>query len=397
MPHNARTPEDHAGHDHDGHDHAGHDHDGHDHAGHDHDGHDHAGHDHAGHDHAGHDHAGHDHAGHDHAGHDHAGHAAEIHDTARHADTPKERRQRRRLTFVLVITSLFFCVEYIGAWKSGSAVLQADALHLLMDIGALGLSLFAMRLARRPRTADRNFGYLRAEPLTALLNAVLVLATALEIVRDGASALVAHKQPEPTIMLVVAAIALGVNGLSAWLIHGAMHGMPGAHAHAHDHGHTHGNDEHGHDEHGHDHGHAGHSLNLRGVWLHLLGDALGSLAALVAALVIRFGGPAAIDPIASFFVAAILTVGGWRLLRDALRVLSDAAPKLRKDGLREALAALPGVAAVVDLHVWTVGAGTHAAMVRLRAAPAASGLASKAATLLKREYGVEIANVQIDD
>lgn len=361
-----------------------------------------------------HEHATHDHAAHaihhhgSHTGHDHAAHAqgppghTSHHHGSRHASAT-EKKQSSRLALVLGLTASFFVAEFIGAWLSKSAVLQADALHLLMDIGALGMSLLAMRLSRRQPTAHYTFGLVRAEPLAALFNAALVLFTAFEIVREGYGVLVGKNEPEAGIMLVVAAFALVVNGLSAWLLHGAMH----AHGH-HGHGH-HGHDHHAHDHAGHAHGHAidpddkeeavaaGHQLNLRGAWLHLLGDALGSLAALVAALVIRLGGPVAIDPLASFFVAGILLVGGIRLVRDAARVLLEAAPKrLDTAAIATFLRAEPGVTSLVHLHIWTLGAGDDAAMVRVTSASNDGTLGAKLSERLCAKYRISVATVQVD-
>src|SRR5207244_1737377 len=112
----------------------------------------------------------------------------------------------------------------------------------------------------------------------------------------------------------------------------------------------------------------GHALNLRGAWLHLLGDVLGSVAALVAAIIIRFGGPASVDPIASFLVAAILVAGAYRLIRDASIVLLEAAPvHLPVGAVREVILAFPGVQDVHDLHVWTLGAGHDAITAHVHA------------------------------
>src|SRR4051794_33204136 len=202
------------------------------------------------------------------------------------AFTSGEARQARRLLIVLVIIALFFIVELAGAYAARSEVLKVDALHLLMDVFALAMSLLAMRLAVRRPTARFTFGLRRAEPVAALFNAALVIAATVTIVREGIESLrTGGAEPIAWIMLIVAAGALVVNGLSAWLLHGAIHG-------GHDHG--------AHAGHAPGHGGHGHALNLRGAWLHLLGDTLGSLAALVAAIIIRAGGSTAADPIASF-------------------------------------------------------------------------------------------------
>jgi cation diffusion facilitator family transporter len=277
--------------------------------------------------------------------------------------TPTEARQARRLLTVLALVGAFFVVELAGAIVADSVVLQADALHLLMDVLALGVSALAMRLAVRQPTARFTYGLRRAEPVAAIFSSLLVLVTTTFIVVEAIGALHGHAAPRAGVMVVVALMALLVNGLSAWLLHDAIESP-----HGHGHGHAHGNDHP--DEHaqGHAHGHAhGHALNLRGAWLHLLGDTLGAFAALVAALVIRYGGHPAADPIASFLVAAILFYGSLRLLRDATLVLLEAAPRhMPVATIREVIVGFPGVTEVHDLHVWTLGAGHDAITVHVR-------------------------------
>ncbi len=286
---------------------------------------------------------------------------------------------------VLVIVSSFLLFEFAGAIVARSNVLQADALHLLMDVLALAMSLVAMRVAVRRPTPRFTFGLRRAEPVAALFNAMLVLFATFEIVRRAIDALQNESKPEPSIMLVVAVGALVVNGISAWLLHDVI-------GHA---GHDHGD----HDHKGHDHKHdgAGHTLNLRGARLHLIGDTLGSVAALVAALIVRFGGPVSADPIASFLVAIIIGFGAVRLLRDALMVLIEAAPlHLPVPAIRKAIQRFPGVGEVHDMHVWTLGAGHDAIVVHIHADGTEPHLVSKLARHLRETYRVEYITVQVE-
>jgi cation diffusion facilitator family transporter len=333
-------------------------------------------HSHGPHDAHDHDH-GHSHGDrHDHA-HDHgpteSAPAARATTVVHGQFTEREAKQARRLRMVLSLVGGFFVLELTGAILADSVVLQADALHLLMDVLALSVSLVAMRLAVRRPTPRFTYGLRRAEPVAAIFSAGLVLATTGGILFEGIEALHGHSEPRVSIMLVVATLALFVNGLSAWLLHDSMHAHDHGHAHAHAHD-ADNPDDHdrahpGHDDHDADAGAGarkpakagGHTLNLRGAWLHLLGDALGAVAAIVAAVVIRFGGPAAADPIASFVVAAILLAGSLRLLRDALLVLLEASPPhMPVATIRGIIAGFPGVTAIHDLHVWTLGAGHDA-------------------------------------
>jgi cation diffusion facilitator family transporter len=317
------------------------------------------------------------------ASHPHDDHAVESHAGK---FTAGEARQARRLFIVLITIALFFVAELAGAIAARSEVLKVDALHLLMDVFALGMSLVAMRLAVRRPTARFTFGLRRAEPVAALFNAALVIVATIGIVREGIEGLrTGNEAPNAGIMLYVAMGALVVNGISAWLIHGAIH-------HSHDHHHGEG--------HVHDHGGTkkahGHAMNLRGAWLHLLGDTLGSLAALAAAIVIRAGGPASADPIASFLVAAILLAGAFRLIRDATLVLLEAAPPhLPVGAVRNVVSAFPGVTHVHDLHVWTLGAGHDAITVHVRARPDPT-LARRLSDQLRARFEVEYVTVQVE-
>jgi cation diffusion facilitator family transporter len=351
-----------------------------------------------------------------------------------------EKRQSSRLVIVLALIGGFFFVELVGAKLAKSDVLEADAFHLLMDVFALGISLGAMRLAVRSPSARFTYGLRRAEPIAALANGVLVLGVVVELIRDAVEHLGSDIVPRSGLMLAVATAALVVNVLNAWLLHGAM----GHHGHSHSHGghgHGHEHDEHGHaghsraghshaghshdehsheghaharapaahahaDGHGHDHGHShgrgdshggGQELNLRGVWLHLLGDVLGSLAAFIAGLAIRFGATPKVDPIASFVVVAILIVGAVRLLRDALLVVIHAAPlHLPVDKVTRVLMGVDGIARVTSLHVWSLGTGHDVITAHVRASSADPGLPARATAALKGQFGVEYVTIQVD-
>jgi cation diffusion facilitator family transporter len=289
----------------------------------------------------------------------------------------QEAKQARRLGFVLAFIAVFFIVELGGAVLARSNVLKADALHLLMDLLAIAMSLLAMRVAVRRPTAHFTFGLRRAEPVAAIVNGTLVVVATVEIVRRAILALANQEPPEAGIMLAIAALALVVNGISAWLLHGS-------HGHR---GHAHGDHEHG----------KGHDLNVRGAKLHLIGDTLGSVAALVAAIIIRLGGPVAADPIASLLVAVVLFIGAGRLLRDAALVLLEAAPAhLPVAPIREAIRGYAGVTGVHDMHVWSLGAGHDAISVHVHTNEKDLGLGPRLAAHLRHAFKVEYVTVQVE-
>ncbi len=337
-----------------------------------------------------------------------------------------EQKQAGRIRIVLFVTALFFGFELFGARAAGSDVLLADAYHMLMDVFALGINLGAMYLASMRPNARFTFGLRRAEPLAALANGVLILGLCVELVRDAVADLAHHTAPKSTLMLAVASIALVVNGLSAWLIHGVMH------AHASEDGHANANaaDSHAHrahrahhahrahqsDSHAHSHARAdvhasdhaledgaihrhveGPHLNLRGAWLHLLGDALGSLAAFAAGLALRFGASPIVDPLSSFVVVGILVIGALRLIRDASLVLLEAAPpRLGVERIRARVLGQPGVTSIHALHVWSLGTGHDAISVHVVSDGSRPALGAALGDALRAELLVEYVTVQVD-
>lgn len=318
------------------------------------------------------------------------------------AFSPAEARQAKRLGLVLVITIVFAGLELTGAVLAKSDVLIADGAHLLLDVVALALSLGAMRLAIRPPSERFTFGLRRIEPMAALLNGVLVVIVASLILREAFVDLEGTSVPKPTLMLIVAGAALVVHGIGAWLIHDAI-GQAGhdhaVHAHA---GHAHAGHAHaGHAHAGHAHGHA---LNLRSVWLHLMGDLLGALTALVAALIIRYGGSPHFDAGGSIVVALLLLAGAGKLLKDAVFVLLDAAPlHLPSRAVKDVVLSVPGVLEVRQLRVWSLGAGHDAVLVSVLARESGQrdesgergeALAAEVRERLHHELGIELAVVE---
>jgi cobalt-zinc-cadmium efflux system protein len=246
-----------------------------------------------------------------------------------------------RLRLVLALTAAFMLVEAVGGWVSGSLALLADAGHMLTDVGALSLSLLTAWIAQRPADNTKTYGYLRWEILAALVNGAALFGIAAWIVVE---ALHRIQQPEPIrtgLFLVVAAAGLGVNLASLALLHGSQHG----------------------------------SLNARGAYLHVMGDALGSLGALAAAAIIALTGWTVADPIVSILLSLLILVGAWRLLRESTDILLESVPAhVSIVEVQDRMLAVPGVSAVHDLHVWTVTTGMvamsgHAVVPDLRSHP----------------------------
>jgi cobalt-zinc-cadmium efflux system protein len=235
------------------------------------------------------------------------------------ADAP-----RRRLLGVLLLTAGFMVVEAVGGWLAGSLALLADAGHMLTDVGALGLSLLTARIGARPADDRKTDGYRRWEILAALVNAVALFAIVAWVVVEALHRLRAPRPVEGGLMVLIALGGLLVNAVALRLLHA----------------------------------HHAHNLNTRGAYLHILGDFLGSIAAVVAGVVILFTGWTPADPILSIAVALLIVIGAWRLLRESLDVLLEAVPPgISMRDVEARMRAVPGVSDVHDLHVWTVRSG----------------------------------------
>jgi len=232
-----------------------------------------------------------------------------------------------RLWVVLGLTGAFMVLEAVGGWLSGSLALLADAGHMLTDVGALGLSLVTAWIAQRPADDTKTYGYLRWEILAALVNGAALFMIAGWVVVEAIERL-QHPAPIRTgLFLAVAAAGLAANLVSLGMLHGSREG----------------------------------SLNARGAYLHVMGDALGSLGALAAAAIIWLTGWTAADPIVSIALSLLILVGGWRLVRESTDILLDAVPRhVALAEVQRRIREVPGVVAVHDLHVWTVVNGVVA-------------------------------------
>jgi cobalt-zinc-cadmium efflux system protein len=251
------------------------------------------------------------------------------HDTNDHAHGHDAHRDvsRRRLSIVLVLVAVFMVVEFVGGWLANSLALMADAGHMLSDVAAISLSLFALSIARRPATPARTYGWLRIEILAALANGVALTVIALVIYWHAWHRFRAPEPIEGPLMLSVATAGLIVNIIAAVMLHAP----------------------------------SGHNLNVRGAYLHVLGDLLGSVGAITAAIIILTTGWLAADALISALVATLILIGSARLIRESVDVLLEAAPRHIDLGrVRDAIASVEGVEAVHDLHVWTLTSGYFA-------------------------------------
>ena len=234
------------------------------------------------------------------------------------------------MAVVLAISATILVVEVVGALISGSLALLADAGHMLTDVAALALSLFVAWFSRQPASPQKTYGYLRWEVLAAFLNGATLLLISVWIVWEALLRLRAPEPLESGLMLVVAIAGLAVNVIAARMLHSS--------------------------------GTA--SLNVRAAYLHVLSDLLGSVGTVAAAVIVRWTGWLAADPIASLLMALLILRGAWRLVRESVDVLLEATPShISLGSVRAQLEAIPGVESVHDLHVWTVTSGLVAMSV----------------------------------
>ena len=250
---------------------------------------------------------------------------AHVHDhTLPHLHDHAHPSHQGRLRWALVLTALFFVAEVVGGIVSNSLALLADAGHMFTDVGALALSLFVAWFSRQPAAPEKTYGYLRFEILAALLNGAVLIVVSGLIVWEAIGRLQSPEELQGNVMLFVALGGLLVNAASAAILH-PVHG---------------------------------HSLNARGAYLHVLGDLLGSVGTVAAAIIIRWTGWLAADPIASIAVTLLVVRSAWRLVREAVNVLLESTPAHISLGrVREGLQAITGIESVHDLHVWTVTSG----------------------------------------
>jgi cobalt-zinc-cadmium efflux system protein len=239
----------------------------------------------------------------------------------------RAERSRRRLLLVLALTAFYMLAEAVGGWWTGSLALLADAGHMFTDVAALTLALMAVWFGSRPATPSKTFGYHRLEILAALVNGVALVVMALLIFYHAYERWHAPRPVESNLMIVVATGGLFVNLTCAWLLHGDHHD----------------------------------DLNVRGAWLHIMGDALGSVGAIIAGVLMSVYGWYQADALFSAGIAVLIVWSSWHLIRESTNVLLEGTPAhINLASVEEAIRTTEGVEGVHDLHVWTITSGREA-------------------------------------
>ena len=229
--------------------------------------------------------------------------------------------ETRRLKWALAVSAVYFFAELIAGFLTNSLALLSDAGHMVTDVAAMALSLFAFRMARRPATLNSTYGFHRVEILAALFNGLTLWLIVGVIFAAAYSRLFHPPHVDSEGMLIVAVLGLVINVAAGAILYGAHH----------------------------------HNLNLRGAFLHVVSDAIGSVGAIAAGLIMLATDWYLADPLISIFIGALILYSSWSLVKDSLTVLMQAVPKgIELEEVRQTIEAVAGVSKVHDLHIWAV-------------------------------------------
>jgi cobalt-zinc-cadmium efflux system protein len=296
-------------------------------------------------------HEGHAHAGHSHGGHDHG----------------LSRAPEKALRIVLALTATLTLAEAAGGWLTRSLALLSDAAHMLTDTAALAIALVALHLGKRSADARRTFGYARFEILAAALNAAILILAAVYIFVVAVQRLREPAVIDTTPMMLLAALALVVNLVAMRLL-------------------RHGSE---------------HSLNMKGAYLEVWSDMLGSIGVLIAGAVIAWTGWMPIDPIVAVAISLWILPRTWMLLKDSVNILLEGVPAgVDVTAIESALRDVPGVAGIHDLHVWSVSSGQVLLTAHIERDVAAIESDSQTLTtvraLITQRFGISHATLQLE-
>jgi cobalt-zinc-cadmium efflux system protein len=294
----------------------------------------------------------------------HPGSQAHAHGHHHHHQGAAGSAPEGRLFAALLLTVAFMIVEAVAGWLAHSLALVSDAGHMLADAGALALALTAQRVASRPRTLVRTYGYRRAETLAALGNGLALALTAVWVIKEAIERWGAPTAVDAWTVLTVAAGGFAVNLIAAWLL---------------------------------SRGQDGHNANTRAALAHVASDALGSVSAMGAAVVVLVFGWTRADAVAGFVISGLILWGAFRLMAQTVGVLMESVPAgVELADLERTILATPGVKEVHDLHAWTISDGFDAVTVHVVLDGSAHGtdVAADVGERIRREHHVSHVTVQ---
>lgn len=287
------------------------------------------------------------------------------HHTHSHSHERRSAESLRNLKIALALTCLYMFAEAIGGWLTNSLALFADAGHMLTDVAALALTLAAIWFAARPATSKKTYGYYRYEILAAFINGIALVLISVWVIYEAFERWNSPPEVKGLGLTIIAVGGLFVNIIGAYLLHGD---------HAHD-------------------------LNMRGAWLHIMGDLLGSVMAIVAGVLILAFGWVWADAVGSFLISLIIVFGAWRLIRDSVNVLLEGTPShINLTAVEETIRKTESVEDVHDLHVWTITSGMEALSVHVVHGEnvAQSKLLKSIRAKLHDEFGIDHLTIQLE-
>lgn len=282
-----------------------------------------------------------------------------------HAHGRRSAESLTKLKIALVLTFVYMIAEAVGGWLTNSLALLADAGHMLTDVAALALTLFAIWFAARPGTSKKAYGYYRLEILAAFVNGIALVLLSIWIIYEAIGRWSDPPAIAGTPLTIIAVGGLVVNLFAVYLLHS-------------------------------DHK---HDLNMRGAFLHVVGDLLGSVAAIVAGVMIWAFGWMWADPVGSILISVIIILGAWRLILDSVNVLLEGTPRhINLSAVESAIVETAGVGGVHDLHVWTISSGIDALSAHIShdETVSHSELLAVVRGRLHDEFGIDHLTIQME-
>lgn len=294
--------------------------------------------------------------------HNHAGHE---HSHSGHSHSHNANKKALTISFILIAGFMF--VEFIGGYLTNSLALISDAGHMLSDAVALGLSLSALIFGARAATSSKTYGYKRFEILAALLNGIVLVLLAVFIFKEAIERLSEPPHVVGRGMMIISIIGLIINIIVAYILHSQ--------------------------------GSTEENLNVRSAFLHVIGDLLGSVGAIVAALLIMLFGWYIADPIASMIVSLLVLYSGWHVLKESVNILMEAKPSDIDSGkVTDLLKSIDGVEDIHDLHIWMITSDFSVMTVHLKVKPDSDRdvILEKAKYSIAKEFGIKHVTIQLE-
>lgn len=284
-----------------------------------------------------------------------------------HLHVPQNTQAARRLAISLALTAAFVVIEAIAGWWANSLALLTDAGHNFTDVLALGLSWFAMWLTTQPARSGRTYGYQRAGILAALVNSTSLVIISLGVFYEACKRFLAPSEVQANILIGVGFVAFIVNAVTAWLVHQGSE----------------------------------HDLNLRSAFVHLMGDVLSTIGAVIAGVIIWFTGWNFLDPLVSVLIGLLILWNAWTILRETLDILLENAPRdVDMSALTKDLLAVNGVCGVHHVHVWSINRSLRALSAHILAEDISisEGASVQQAVneMLLNKYGIGHATLQLE-